>query len=496
MAVVGQLADGDERVRVVRGEGHGVAAARNRALEHARGELVAYLDSDNRWLPTYLAHVVAALVAAPEAGATLALQIVVDDTTREWSLRDDDHPVRDLERLNFIDLNAYAHRRALVDELGGFDESLRRLSDWDLARRYTARSPVTRLAVPGSVYRVGLPDQISATEPEAYYAHLVRVKHLDREAAGLRVLCAEWHYPQLSETYVQADIEGLKRLGAHVEVWSDERATAAPFRSDEIVHRGELARAIDAVQPHVVLTHWLNIGLDLAPQVATSGVPFVVRGHGFEFAPDVAAGLAALPVGFDAARYGPSGKKDRELVLRAGVAIPTKDYPTFFEVAAACPDHRFVLCLVTAHRREEHVDELVAQRDAAGAPVDIRVDVPPDEMAALVAEAGIYLHTHGTQAPFGMPISIAEAMATGCYVLARDLPGCASYLRSGGECYGSAEQAAGLINRSTSWDEARWRDVERRAVDRAFAGLTNLDVARTMVCDWRALGLITAPVQV
>jgi len=42
-----------------------------------------------------------------------------------------------LENRNYLDLNAFAHRRLVYIELGGFDESLRRLVDWDLILRYT-----------------------------------------------------------------------------------------------------------------------------------------------------------------------------------------------------------------------------------------------------------------------------------------------------------------------------------------------------------------------
>ena len=516
--VVKRLVDGDTRVRLIAGAGRGAPAARNVALEQARGEIVTYIDSDNRWLPTYLAHVVTTYRAHPEIGSTVALQIVVDDRTRSWAMRDDDHPLADLQDLNFVDLNAYSHRRDLIDGLDGFDESLLRLSDWDLVRRFVAERPLTRIAVPGSVYRQGRDDQISNSAPFGWYAHLVRVKHLRPREHPLTVLCAEWHYPQLSETYVQADIEGLKQLGAHVEVWSEEQRTGAPFPSDEPIHRGELRDAIAEVRPHVVLTHWLNIGAQLSERIAETGVPMVVRGHGFEFTADRAAWLAdqpnvrriyvfphflaevpdardrirSMPVGFDASRYTPSAEKDRSLVVRGGVAIPTKDYRTFFEVARTCREHRFVLCLVTAHRRERYLLEVVALRDELDAPVEIRVDAPHDEMSDLVKSAGIYLHTHNDQSPFGMPVSIAEAMATGCYVLAPDLPGCREYVARAGEVYTSAIEASALIRATVMWDDSIWRDVSNRAVDRAFSSFSNLRIAERMVADWEELGILAS----
>lgn len=57
----------DPRVRVLAKENGGTASARNHGLEHARGEFVAFLDSDDAWLPECLASQVAALDARPDA---------------------------------------------------------------------------------------------------------------------------------------------------------------------------------------------------------------------------------------------------------------------------------------------------------------------------------------------------------------------------------------------------------------------------------------------
>lgn len=57
----------DDRVRVISQTNRGPGHARNRGVDAARGELIAFLDADDEWLPSYLSESVRLLTSNPEA---------------------------------------------------------------------------------------------------------------------------------------------------------------------------------------------------------------------------------------------------------------------------------------------------------------------------------------------------------------------------------------------------------------------------------------------
>ncbi|MBY0229452.1 MAG: glycosyltransferase [Gemmataceae bacterium] len=82
------------RVRLIRQPNAGPGAARNRGLAEAKGELAAFLDADDEWLPTFLQKSVAALDAHPEAACVSSGYIQhpagkpMDGLWRERGLKD------------------------------------------------------------------------------------------------------------------------------------------------------------------------------------------------------------------------------------------------------------------------------------------------------------------------------------------------------------------------------------------------------------------------
>jgi glycosyltransferase involved in cell wall biosynthesis len=501
---------GDPRIRLITGPHAGPAAARNRGLDAGRGEIVAYLDSDNAWFHANLERLVAAFDAHPEAESAYAAQLWRDHgLDAAWIRPGVVDPDRMLAEVDGIDLNAFAHRRRAYERLGGFDESLSRLIDWDLILRYVDDRPPVAVPAVGGVYEDGPWRRISNTNGLAYNRHRVRRKRERPVEPAPRVLYALWHYPQLSESYVDAEIAYMRRRGVHVEVWS-EVDPASPFPTDVPIHRGPLAAAIRRARPHLLHTHWLTKVDPIREEAGRFGLPITVRGHGFEFQPELAARLDAdplvrafyvfphladacptppaklrrVPACFDSTRYAPAPRKDRRLVVRAGAALPTKDLPLFLRVARRCPGHRFVVALVRCNGFEPFADEIARMNAELGGPAEVLVNVPPGEIDELQARAGLYLHTHGPVPHFGMPMTIAEAMATGGVVLARRCPAFAGYVGDAGFLYGDEDEAVALIRGTADWDEAAWRAAGDRAIERAFARSADSVVLPAILEDW------------
>jgi len=159
----------DERVTLVRQNNRGVSAARNAGISHSHGELVAFLDSDDEWLPDKLAR---------QVGRSGSREPdFICHTDEIWLRSGKIVPQksihckqggrffeRSLERC-LISPSSVMLSRSLLDRIGWFDEDLPAAEDYDLWLRITAFYDVDFVSEPLLIKHGGGGDQLSQVIP-------------------------------------------------------------------------------------------------------------------------------------------------------------------------------------------------------------------------------------------------------------------------------------------------------------------------------------------
>ena len=188
---VGRLL-GDERVTLVRHErSRGVAAARNAGLALAETPWVAFTDDDDVWAPDKLREQLAALARQPGARWSCVGVVEVDAAMRPiaWEPPVATGDVADrLLAANVVPGggSGVVVATATIRAVGGFDEALRNLADYELYIRLGLAAPLAAVTRPLLAYRIhrsGLSRQLDDVDDE--YAYVLAKHEAARRTRGV-----------------------------------------------------------------------------------------------------------------------------------------------------------------------------------------------------------------------------------------------------------------------------------------------------------------------
>ncbi|MGH7504542.1 MAG: glycosyltransferase family 2 protein [Longimicrobiales bacterium] len=147
------------RIRYIEQENRGQSSARNRGLELASGEFVAFLDDDDLWPPDRLASQADALLTEPPAVLAYGDFVKRFEDGRQVDQLEGPRPAGDVRR-DFLRRNwLLSPGQALmwtsvVRSIGGFDPGLWGSDDWDLYIRLSRCGRFVHCPGIALVYRV------------------------------------------------------------------------------------------------------------------------------------------------------------------------------------------------------------------------------------------------------------------------------------------------------------------------------------------------------
>ncbi len=442
----------DPRIRVLTTDQEGVAAARNRALDAARGELVAYCDDDNLMAPLWLKAVVWAADTHPDADVFYGAQIIesperVSPVHVDPSLTFVPFERRFLLLMNCIDQGALAHRRALPE--ARFDETLDACVDWDLVIRLSSTHEPVAIPVVASHYSTTAPDRLSARDNPRDL--MTEVRRRAWASSQLRVLAYNSMFPLISEAYIGDEVEALVQHGAEAAFCTAyPRSAPMPWKYPLYF---DLARAVSEFRPDVVLVHWAVFAEERLAELEGLGIPFALRVHSFDARPDLiarvqqspaccgvwafrpvadeAAGVHPLPTLFTSHELMPAPAAQRDLVMSVSAGLPKKDWDVLLDALLELPelDRRIVTGLTEGHT--DLPTRLVERVQQHRQPPLVQVNLTRDQVFTLLARAAAFIYTLAPDARFGNPMSIVEAMCAGACIIAPDRPEAQSMIGSG-----------------------------------------------------------------
>lgn len=133
---------GNDKIRYIKNEMNlGPSGARNKGIQHAKGEYIAFQDSDDEWLPSKLEQQLQ-LFQQEDYGLVYCAYRYLKGSlnykypSEKYSLEElEGNIFESMFEMNKISTQTMIIKKEVLKQVGGFEETLRCLEDWELALR-------------------------------------------------------------------------------------------------------------------------------------------------------------------------------------------------------------------------------------------------------------------------------------------------------------------------------------------------------------------------
>lgn len=155
-----------DAVKVFSQRNKGVSAARNRGIAETSGEFIAFLDSDDLWLPQKLSTQIDFFNQMPDALICQTEEVWIRNGLRVNPKKRHKKPsgmiFKPSLELCLVSPSSVMIHRSLFERVGNFDETLPACEDYDLWLRISCRFPIHLVDTPLIIKRGGHDDQLSS----------------------------------------------------------------------------------------------------------------------------------------------------------------------------------------------------------------------------------------------------------------------------------------------------------------------------------------------
>lgn len=202
------------QIRWVRQQNQGVAVARNRGASEAQGELIAFLDADDIWLPTKIQSQVERFCADPELGLIHCGLIEFNEQDGDLMTKLDGMEgwvANDLLLLQRSVVHGVGSSglvpRKIFESVGGFDPRLSTSADWDFTYRIASQQRigfVSQALVRYRIHSSNMHSNINVMERDMLLGFHKAFSDANAEVQGLRRRAYAKLHLILAGSYFQA----------------------------------------------------------------------------------------------------------------------------------------------------------------------------------------------------------------------------------------------------------------------------------------------------